>query len=106
MGRDPNEIQRSWAGSILIAETENEAKKRIERCVQKRLQRLKETGGVSMSLADDRLKPSIAGTPEQCIEKINAYVNAGATQFMLNFTRERFMEDLELFAKQVISFFN
>jgi len=105
VGRDIDEIQKSWAGSVLIAETEEEVKERIQRYVQMRLQRLRETGRSAMNSTEYQLKPSIAGTPEQCIEKINDYVNAGATHFMLNFPTEKLLDDLQIFAKQVIPYF-
>lgn len=110
VGRDINEIQKSWAGSVLIAETEEEAKERIKRYVQMRIQMLREMGRDTTSLSEDQLKPSIAGTPEHCVERIKAYVNAGATHFMLYFPREyeyeKLLEDLPIFAKQVIPSFN
>lgn len=106
VGRDFDEIQKSWAGSALIAETEGEAEERIQIHVRMKLQTLRDANRNTTNLTDYQLRPSIAGTPEQCTEKISAYVNAGATHFMFNFPRERLLDDLQLFAKQVIPSFN
>jgi F420-dependent oxidoreductase-like protein len=104
IGRDPDLIQKSWAGSILIAKTEQELNKRIEKYVQMRMRGL--ARAKKMGFADYNLKPSLFGTPEQCIEKIEEYRKAGATQFMFNFPKEQIIKDLRLFSKKVITYFN
>jgi alkanesulfonate monooxygenase SsuD/methylene tetrahydromethanopterin reductase-like flavin-dependent oxidoreductase (luciferase family) len=55
-----------------------------------------------------RARNTIAGTPEQIIERIQEYIDLGVTYFILyfNYAIEHELRPLELFAEQVISFFN
>ena len=103
-GRNFDEIQKSWAGSILITETEHELDKRLKKYVEKRLKGM--ARAKEMGFTDYNLKPSLFGTPEKCIEKINTYINAGVTHFMFNFPEEQLFKDLRLFAKRVITHYN
>jgi len=103
IGRDPNTIQKSWAGSIIIAKTEEEVNKRLKKYVQIRSQGL--TRAKEMGFTDYNLNPSLFGTPKQCIERIKDYIKVGVTHFMLNFPQEQLLEDLQFFAKEVISCF-
>jgi alkanesulfonate monooxygenase SsuD/methylene tetrahydromethanopterin reductase-like flavin-dependent oxidoreductase (luciferase family) len=96
-------IQKSWAGSILIAKTEKEVNKRVKKYVQMRSKGL--TRAKEMGFADYNLKPSLFGTPKQCIETIEDYIKAGVNHFMLNFPQKQLLRDLQLFAKEVISCF-
>jgi len=87
--RDPDAINRSlWAGTI-IAENEATFSKAVA-----------ELPGANRAYFSSR----IAGTPEDCIQKINAFARLGVTLFIFYFTwRER--ESLELFADQVLPAF-
>ena len=58
----------------------------------------------NVSAADYRasLSRAIAGTPEQCAEQIQAYVDSGITYFFLLFPDPIPTKNLELFAKEVM----
>lgn len=88
--RDWKEIQRSWGGEILLAESKQELKRKIWRFKPK---------GISV---EQYIEGHIVGTPEQCIEKINEYVNTGVTYFMLYFPDMTEMNSLQLFAEHII----
>jgi F420-dependent oxidoreductase-like protein len=103
IGRDLNTIQKSWAGSILIAKTEEEVNKRLKKYVQMRSQGLARAR--EMGFTDYNLKPSLFGTPKQCMETIEDYIKVGVTHFMFNFPQEKLLEDLQFFAEEVISCF-
>jgi alkanesulfonate monooxygenase SsuD/methylene tetrahydromethanopterin reductase-like flavin-dependent oxidoreductase (luciferase family) len=101
IGRDPNEIQKSWAGSILITDTENELTIRLQEYVKDRMQGLDRAK--EMGFTDYNLEPSLFGTVDQCMDKIEAFINAGVTHFMFNFPENHLFEDMQLFAEKVIS---
>jgi alkanesulfonate monooxygenase SsuD/methylene tetrahydromethanopterin reductase-like flavin-dependent oxidoreductase (luciferase family) len=88
-GREPETINRSlWAGTI-IAENERSFSKAVA-----------ELPRVSPSYFSSR----IAGTPDECIQKINAFVQLGVTGFIFYFTWDE-MASLELFAERVLPAF-
>jgi alkanesulfonate monooxygenase SsuD/methylene tetrahydromethanopterin reductase-like flavin-dependent oxidoreductase (luciferase family) len=62
---------------------------------------------VSMSLSafKQSISGAIAGTPEQCIQQIEPYVQAGITYFLLIFPDPVPVESLQLFAKEVMPHF-
>jgi len=90
VGRKPADLQRSWGGEILI----NENRKEIERFKQKE------------PTADQYVNSNIVGTPDECLEKINRYVEAGCTYFMLYFPDAAQRKCLRLFAEHVIREFS
>jgi alkanesulfonate monooxygenase SsuD/methylene tetrahydromethanopterin reductase-like flavin-dependent oxidoreductase (luciferase family) len=88
-GREPESIERSlWAGTI-IAEN--------ERSFSKAVAELPEASPFYFS-------SRIAGTPDECIQKINAFVRLGVTGFIFYFTWNE-MASLELFAERVLPAF-
>jgi len=44
----------------------------------------------------------IAGTPEECIQKIREYIDVGVNYFMLTFPYLENFKSLELFAEKVL----
>jgi alkanesulfonate monooxygenase SsuD/methylene tetrahydromethanopterin reductase-like flavin-dependent oxidoreductase (luciferase family) len=93
VGRDPAEIERSWFGPLLI----DADRERLERRLAKRAQ----LSGVGQAI-DDKM---IAGTPEQVIERIRAYVDLGVTHFISMFGRVDDLRATRLFAERVIPAF-
>jgi F420-dependent oxidoreductase-like protein len=93
IGRDPDEIRGSWAAYILIKEGREEAEKAIGEYTRR------------MSATSDRppesLRPPIAGTPNECIEQIQRYIDVGVSLFILRFMGDDFEADSETFAKEV-----
>jgi alkanesulfonate monooxygenase SsuD/methylene tetrahydromethanopterin reductase-like flavin-dependent oxidoreductase (luciferase family) len=87
--RESESIERSlWAGTI-IAENETSFSKAVA-----------ELPGASPFYFSSR----IAGTPDECIQKINAFVQLGVTGFIFYFTWNE-MASLELFAQRVLPAF-
>jgi alkanesulfonate monooxygenase SsuD/methylene tetrahydromethanopterin reductase-like flavin-dependent oxidoreductase (luciferase family) len=76
VGRDPAEIQRSWFGRCV--------------CVASK----KEAGTLEGS--------GLLGTPEQIVEKLQAYVKLGVHYFMLGSRSLSDMTTVELLAKEVL----
>lgn len=88
---DAIEISQQTLGAI--AETEDEAKRATE-AILAELPFL--SGGSDLV---------IAGTPEQCIERVQKTVDMGATGFVISFGRKPSVATLELFAERVIPAF-
>ena len=97
-GRDPSEIEVTHNTRVVIAE--NPAQ----------FDRLAAAGAANsnMSVADYKgsLKRAIAGTPEACVEQIQAYVDNGIRYFFLLFPDPISAESLELFAREVMPHFD
>ena len=87
--RDPREIGRSlWAGTIIGRDREE-----YDRAAK------------ALKLPHTAyLDARIAGTPEECIQRIQAFVELGVTEFIHYFTYEE-LRSVELFATQVIPAF-
>jgi alkanesulfonate monooxygenase SsuD/methylene tetrahydromethanopterin reductase-like flavin-dependent oxidoreductase (luciferase family) len=93
-GRDPTEIEVSHNALTLIAETQAE----FDRTVAQRAAR----SNVSTAAYRESLAGAIAGTPDQCAEQIQGYVDAGITYFFLIFPDPVSVDDLRLFARDVM----
>lgn len=94
VGRDPSEIEVSHNTRVVIAESEAE----FDRLVSQG------AAGAGLSAADYRasLSRAIAGTPEQCVEQIESYVDRGISYFFLLFPDPIPTESMELFAREVM----
>ena len=93
VGRDFAEIEISQQTTAAIGATQAEA----QRAKEKILADLPFLGG-----GKDWI---IAGTPEQCIERVQKTINAGATTLLLNFGRNPAPEALRIFAETVMPAF-
>lgn len=88
--RDPRELKKSWSGTILIAEREDELRDRV------RILRAKHI----LEKSNENL--ILMGTPEQCAEKISKYIEIGVTYFIIAFPDVTDTESLQLFAEYVM----
>jgi F420-dependent oxidoreductase-like protein len=94
-GRDPASLRRSIEVPIAVATDRATLQRRLERVIQHR--------GYPPERAAEII---IAGSPEQCIEKIQRYRELGVSEFML-ITLAPFDDDeLETFAERVLPAFN
>ena len=92
IGRDFGEIEKScWpGGQVLIAQNQKELSEKISK---------RKPANVSL---EDFKKTSLAGTPDECIEQLQVYVDLGVTYFMLFFADLPSLDGLRLFAENVI----
>ncbi len=93
IGRDFGEIERScWpSGQILIAKDQEELSQKILKFKP-----------ANMSFVEFK-KYTLAGTPDECKEHLQAYTDLGVTYFMLYFADLPSLEGLRLFAEAVVS---
>ena len=92
-GRDPDEIEKTIAMQVVIAEDEEGVEAKIERFKPADVKR------------EDYLKGNVVGTPEECVKRIQEYASLGFTYFIVNFPDMTDPETLSLFAEKVISKF-
>ncbi len=85
-GRNPSKIRRSWHGLILLS-TNRDGVKLLK----------KKYSWMAMGY------PYIAGTPEECVEKLAEYVSAGATDFLIRAPEPTNYDSLAQFVDQCIS---
>ncbi|MGE5574979.1 MAG: TIGR03560 family F420-dependent LLM class oxidoreductase [Ignavibacteria bacterium] len=91
--RDSGEIERScWpGGQVLIANNDEELNKMIT-----------QRKPTSLPLKEFR-KDNLAGTPDECRERLQVYLDLGVTYFTLFFADLPNLRGLRLFAKTVVS---
>ncbi len=91
VGRDFGEIEKScWpCGQILIARDKEELSQKISK-----------NKPANMSVVEFK-KCTLAGTPDEFKEHLQAYIDLGATYYMLYFADLPSLEGLKLFAKTV-----
>ena len=90
-GRDPEEIEKTIVKQVIIGEDEDEVEAKIQKFKPADVKR------------EDYVKNRIVGTPEECIKRIQEYVDIGFTYFIVNFPDMTKAETLSLFADKVIS---
>jgi alkanesulfonate monooxygenase SsuD/methylene tetrahydromethanopterin reductase-like flavin-dependent oxidoreductase (luciferase family) len=91
--RDFGEIEKScWpGGQVLIARNDSDVNEKISQ---------KNTLGLTL---EEFKKTSLMGTPEQCREQLQVYVDIGVTFFMLYFADLPSAEGLRLFAQGIMN---
>lgn len=96
VGRDFDEIVKTWHGFMFIVKDEEE--------LRRKAQRFKEESNIDflkeMSL-NHFLETTISGTPEQCIEKMRKLVDMGVTYFIPYFPYSRDLESQETFMEEI-----
>jgi alkanesulfonate monooxygenase SsuD/methylene tetrahydromethanopterin reductase-like flavin-dependent oxidoreductase (luciferase family) len=92
IGRNFREVEKScWpGGQVLIGQNQTELSKKISR---------RKPANVSLG---DFKKTTLMGTPDECFEQLQVYVDLGVTYFMLFFADFPSLDGLRLFAKNVI----
>ena len=93
IGRNFNEIEKScWpSGQVLIAQNQRELDEKIS---------TRKPANVSL---EDFKKTTLAGTPDECFEQLQVYVDLGVSYFMLFFSDLPSLDGLRLFAKNVMA---
>jgi F420-dependent oxidoreductase-like protein len=88
IGRDFNQIEKSWTGDILILESRDKASETIETYRSREF------------TVEQYVKKHIIGTLEECRAKLETYINLGVKYFTVSI---RTLEnELQLFAEEVI----
>ncbi len=94
-GRNVVNIKKALGMGCVIAEN--------QRVLEDKIRRFKP---VAVSVEEYvTTQPRLEGTPEQCIERLRAYVNVGVTHFILNFPDVTTLEPLRLFGQYIIPAF-
>jgi len=93
IGRNFSEIEKScWpSGQVLIAQTEREVKEKIAQ---------KNVLGLTL---EEFKQTSLVGTPKQCREQLQFYIDLGVTYFMLYFADLPSVRGLRLFAEGIMN---
>lgn len=91
VGRDFSEIEKScWpGGQVIIAQSQSELGEKISKLKP-----------ANTPLKEFK-KVSLAGTPDECLERLQVYVDLGVTYFMLFFADLPSTDGLKLFAEAV-----
>jgi F420-dependent oxidoreductase-like protein len=90
LGRDPDAIQISQQTMVVIGKDDAEAHAKVEK---------------ARAIYGGHLGQGIAGTPDECIDKIHAHVAAGCTMFVIEFFGRDTREPARLFAETVLPAF-
>jgi len=98
INRDHGSIEKSINGLVVISDDYDEYLEEMK----KRYSTVGETSSFKEWLKNAE-ETYICGTSENCIEKINQYVEIGITKFILKFGNVPKMDDMQLFAKDVIT---
>ena len=94
VGRDPAEILVTHNAGVLIAETSSDLERRITQQAQ--------AANQTVAQFQEELSRYISGTPDQCSQTIQRYVDQGISYFFLIFPDPVSSQDLRLFAEEVM----
>jgi alkanesulfonate monooxygenase SsuD/methylene tetrahydromethanopterin reductase-like flavin-dependent oxidoreductase (luciferase family) len=103
LGRDFDEIEKSWTGDLFLSPKGSDVKSDVEKYLAWRADMAPR--GIPSSLRDlaseydEYVHKNIVGTPDECFSKIREYVKLGVTRFFFESTTT---ESRELFAKEVM----
>lgn len=96
-GRDPNAITKTFAVYVLISTNEKEA--------ESKLKYFRNTMADRWGNRATGIEAPLTGTPEQVIERIHSYNEAGVDMFIVRFMGGDFKGEAELFAEKVLPSF-
>ena len=91
IGRDPAAIQVSQQTMVVIGNDAADAQAKVEK---------------AQAIYGGHLGQGIAGTPQQCIDKIQQHIAAGCTMFVIEFFGRDTRAPARLFAETVLPVFN
>lgn len=98
VGRNFGEIEKTWHGRVMIIDKEERLKR--EALKVKESSTNNEVRRLSL---DEYLNKVIAGTPGQCVEKIQKYVDLGVTYFIPHFPFAKDLKAPQVFMERVAS---
>jgi F420-dependent oxidoreductase-like protein len=97
-GRNFKKIEKTWHGRVIIVDKE----KKLKREAMK-IKESSTNNEVRKLSLNEYLNKNIAGTPEQCVEKIQKYVDLGVTYFIPHFPFAKDLKALKVFIEKVVS---
>lgn len=109
IGRKPEEIENSLYERIIIAQNKKELEKKVKQLkpniMQYKLLQSKYRKCFTELSMEEFMSRFIIGTPQQCVEKINEYIDAGMTYLITYFEDINDIEPLQIFAQEVMPYF-
>jgi F420-dependent oxidoreductase-like protein len=103
VGRNPDEIELSIHGDVIIAETEAEVQEFVQELIDEGMNRRYRGKGLWEPVSrEEFFWGKIIGTPAQCAEQIKKFMKLGATYFIPYFYKTVERETHKLFAEEVI----
>jgi F420-dependent oxidoreductase-like protein len=91
IGRDYGEIEKSYSTDVIIGESKNEVQSVVKEMIC--------DGWIMKEELKER---QLIGTPEECIQQLKRFVEAGTTYFIFHFARALETSSYKLFARKVI----
>jgi F420-dependent oxidoreductase-like protein len=98
IGKDYETLEKSWYGRVIIGENEEEAKHKARKFMEASSTNL--FNNISFKEFLDKI---IVGTSEQCIEKIQRYIDYGITYFIANFPFSQDLETHHIFIDKIVN---
>ncbi len=97
--RDYNSIIKSWHGLIVFTEKEKAKKMILKFKENSRIKSIQETS------LEESMNRVIVGTPEDCVDKIQDYINSGVEYFIPHFAFSNDLESEQIFIDEISSCF-
>jgi alkanesulfonate monooxygenase SsuD/methylene tetrahydromethanopterin reductase-like flavin-dependent oxidoreductase (luciferase family) len=97
--RDYNSIIKSWHGQIVFTEKEKARKMILKFKENSRIKSIQETS------LEELMNRVIVGTPEDCVDKIQDYINFGVEYFIPHFAFSKELESEQIFVDEISSCF-
>jgi F420-dependent oxidoreductase-like protein len=97
IGRDLEQIRKSWTSYVIVKEDIGEVEEIVNWFVER--------AALYYGLPADRLRPPISGTPDECVEQIQRYIDIGVSLFILMFVGGDSKGQAKLFAEEVVPAF-
>jgi alkanesulfonate monooxygenase SsuD/methylene tetrahydromethanopterin reductase-like flavin-dependent oxidoreductase (luciferase family) len=102
VGRNYDEIEKSWSGRIMVSDDRQKLIATAKKLHYSGKIITNFSGQESFEKWFERTKnEGLIGTPSECIAKIKKYVDLGVTYFMLSFLDSPSTNNINLFAKKI-----
>lgn len=105
VGRDFDELEKSHYGDVVIRSNQEELREEMKKWYLQRSERVVPLQKDDLPFEDwlgKTKNDAIVGTPRECLEKIEEYLNLGVTLFVFAFKDLPSMEGVRLFAREII----
>ena len=104
LGKDFEKIEKSFSTDVILAEDEEGARSMVKRLIRERKAVGRYRGGDKWKpiSAEEYVREKLVGTPEQCIDRLERFVDLGTTYFIFYFPLAIETESHRLFAEKVI----